>query len=153
MKFGASAIPDYLLDIRSILVGFAIFNFTTVWIMDAEIHFTCAACPWYHPWSYLNEPTILLAACLFLRVNRWWGNTVALLLTLYLIGYFVHLFLLFADPVSVFILSLKRLPMFYPYIVTSWESQYLLALILFCYAVISLPTNLRSRRMSHASKN
>ena len=147
MKLAASIIRDYLLDFRSILLGFAIFNFTTIWIMDSWITFACIVCPWYYPWSYLNEPTILLVACLFLRANRWWTNTAALLLTLHLIGYYVYLFSLFEEPVRVFIHSLKLLPMFYPYFVTSWESQYLLALIVFCYAVLSLKNNLQSRGM------
>lgn len=99
MKKRSNTTLPYLVDLRSILLGFAIFNFSAAWVMNSRIHFTCAACPWYHPWSYLNEPTILLVAALFLRANRWWTNTVALLFSSYLIGYFVHLLLSLDDPI------------------------------------------------------
>ena len=138
----------YLVDPKSILLGFAIFNFSTAWVMDSRIHFTCAACPWYHPWSYLNEPTILLVAALFLRANRWWTNTVALLFSSYLIGYFVRLLLSLDDPIMALSYDLKLIRMYYPYIVGSWDSQYLFALIVFCYSALSLKRNFLSRKIT-----
>jgi len=61
-----------LLDPRSIILGFALFNFILVWLWARqERGFACVVCPWYHQWSYLNEPTILLVAALFLRMKRW----------------------------------------------------------------------------------
>lgn len=153
MKPLARSILGYFTDFRSILVGFAIFNFATIWLLDAQIHFTCAACPWYHPWSGFNEPTLLLAACLFLRVNGWWANTVALLLTGYLIGYFVRLFVFFEHPLSIFMNCLKLLERQYPYFVASWESQYLLAVVVFIWAMLSLKSNLQSRKVLYACKS
>jgi len=146
MERRSSAILRYLVDLRSILLAFAIFNFTIAWMMDAEIHFTCAACPWYHPWSYLNEPTILLVSALFLRANRWWGNTIALLLSGYLIGYFVHLLLMLDDPVTALSYDWKVIRRYYPFLVGSWDSQYLFALIVFCYSALSLKKDLLSRK-------
>jgi hypothetical protein len=141
MERRAGAIVRYLTDLRSILLSFAIFNFIITWMMDAEIHFTCAACPWFHPWSYLNEPTILLGASLFLSANRWWGNTVALLVSGYLLGYFVHILLMSDDPVMALGYDWKVIRMDYPYLVGSWDSQYLFALIVFCYSALSLKRN------------
>lgn len=148
MERRASAILRYLLDLRSILLSYAIFNFTITWVMDAEIHFTCAACPWFHPWSYLNEPTILLVSSLFLSANRWWSNTIALLVSGYLIGYFVHILLMLDDPVTTLRYDWKVILMDYPYLVGSWDSQYLFALIVFCYSALSLKRNFLSRKVT-----
>ena len=131
MERRAGAIVRYLTDLRSILLSFAIFNFIITWMMDAEIHFTCAACPWFHPWSYLNEPTILLVSSLFLCANRWWGNTLALLLSGCFISYFVHLLLIH--------------PANYPYLV---GSQHFFALIVFGYSALSLKKNFLSRKVT-----
>ena len=148
MERRASAILRYLVDLRSILLAFAIFNFTIVWMMDAEIHFTCAACPWYHPWSYLNEPTILLVSSLFLRANRWWGNTIALLLSGYLLCYFVHILLMIDDPLTALGYDWKIIRLYYPYLVGSGDSKYLFALIFFCYSALSLQKNFPSRKVT-----
>lgn len=147
MERRASAILRYLVDLRSILLAFAVFNFIITWLMDAAIHFACVVCPWYHPWSYLNEPTILLVSSLFLRANRWWGNTIALLLSGYLICYFLHILLMIDDPVTALSYDWKVIQMDYPYLVGSWDSQYLFALIVFCYSALSLKRNFRSRKV------
>ena len=151
MERRAGAIVRYLTDLRSILLSFAIFNFIITWMMDAEIHFTCAACPWFHPWSYLNEPTILLVSALFLRANRWWGNTIALLLSGYLISYFVHILLILDDPLTALSYDWKIIRRYYPYLVGSWDSQYLFALIVFCYSALSLTKNFPSRKVTAPS--
>ena len=147
MERRSSAILRYLVDLRSILLAFGIFNFTITWMMDAEIYFTCAACPWYHPWSYLNEPTILLVSSLFLRARRWQGNTIALLLSGYLISYFIHILLIIDDPVTALRYEWKITRMYYPYLVGSWVSQYLFTLIVFCYSALSLKKQFLSRKV------
>ena len=132
------AIRRYLVDLRSILLGFAIFNFTIAWARDAQIHFTCTGCPWFHPWSHFNEPTILLVAALFLRTNRWWSNTIALLLKA------ISLLTSFTCSSRSMIPSWlgdtvgKSFGWTYPYFVGSWDSQYLFALIVFSYSALSL---------------
>ena len=140
----------YLLDTRSIILGFAVFNFTLIWVWDAGITFTCAACPWYHPWSYLNEPTFLLFATLFLRINRWWANTVAIVLAGYVIGYAAYLFSIVDDALEGLRADWIIIRLFYPYIVGSWDSQYLLALIILCCSAFSLKSSfLHPRIVSH----
>ena len=148
MERRAGAIVRYLTDLRSILLSFAIFNFIITWMMDAEIDFTCAACSWFHPWSYLNEPTILLAASLFLSANRWWGNTVAFLVSGYVIGYVIHIFLMIDEPLTALGYDWKVIRMDHPYLVGSWDSQYLFALIVFCYSALSLKRNFLSRKVT-----
>ena len=132
------AILLYLVDPRSIILAFAVFNFILAWRMDAQITFACVACPWYHPWSYFNEPTILLVASLFLRSNRWWGATVALFLSGYLVGYFVHILLIIDEPVTALRNDWKLTLKDYPYIVGSGDSQYLFALIILCCSTFYL---------------
>src|SRR5215813_8550488 len=135
----------YLADLKSILLAFGIFNFIIIYKMDLQITFTCAACPWYHPWSNLNEPSILLVATLLLRLNCWWSNTASLLLTSYLIGYFVHALMRLDDPLTALWYDWKIIRMYYPFLVGSWDSQYLFALVVFGYALLSLRRNLWSR--------
>lgn len=145
MERRASAILRYLVAPRSILLALAIFNFTITWEVDAEMHFRFAAYPSYHPWSYLNEPTILIVSSLFLNANRWWANTVALLVSGYLIGSFVHILLMFDNPV---IYDWKLIRMYCPYLVDSWDRQYLFALVVFCYSALSLKKNFLCRRIT-----
>jgi len=88
--------------------------------------------PWYCPWSYTNEPSTLLIAAIFLRANRWWGTIVALILGGYLIGYFLHLLSVIYDPWEGLRNDWKIIRVNYPYMVGSWDSQYIFALIIFC---------------------
>jgi hypothetical protein len=132
------AILFYLVDVRSIILAFAVFNFILVWRWDAQITFACVVCPWYHPWSYTNEPTILLVAALSLRANRWWGNAIAFVLAGYLIGSFVYLLSRIEDPVAGLRGDWRLIRKFYPYIVGSWDSQYLFALIILCCSIFYL---------------
>ena len=137
MKQRLSAILSYLVDLRSILLGFNIFNFTTTWLMDREIRM-CTIGPYPTWWSYLIEPTILLIASLFLSMNRRWGNAVALLISGYLLGAYVRFLLINNDPVTTLsdwghsdVLHLAR--------------QCLFALSVFCYSALSLTKSLLSR--------
>src|ERR1700738_139685 len=128
-----------LVDLRSIILAFALFNFILVWTWAGYITFACVVCPWYHPWSYLNEPTILLLAALFLRVNRWWGSTAAFILSGNLIGSFVYLLSRIPyDPVIALRGDWRLIQKYYPHIVGSWDSQYLFALIVLCCSMFYL---------------
>lgn len=144
MERRASTILRYLVDLRSILVAFAIFDFMVIWIMSAEIRRTCTVGPLYQPWSYLIGPTILLVSSLFLSTNRWWGNTVALLASGSLIGYFVHL-LLIGDRVMTLRYDWILFSIDHPYLV---GSQYLFAMIVFCCSALLLKRNFLSRRLT-----
>ena len=139
----ASAIRRYL-DLRSIILAFAIFDFMVIWMMASKIQFLCTVPPWYHPWGYLVGPTILLVSSLFLCANRWWGNTVALLVSGSFMGYFVYI-LWFGDPASPLRSSLNLTGIYYPYLV---GFQYLFALIVFCYAALSLKKNFLSPKVT-----
>ena len=138
-----------LIDVRTIILAFALFNFILVWTWDREITFACVVCPWYHPWSYLNEPSILLVAALLLRVNRWWGNTTAFVLAGYLLGSFIYLFSRIEDPVAGLRGDWRLIRMEYPYIVGSWDSQYLFALIILCCSIFYLASAILRRNSLH----
>jgi hypothetical protein len=137
-----------LLDPRSIILGFALFNFILVWLWARHLALSgiaCVMCPWYDEWSYLNEPSILLAAALFLRLNRWWGNIVALILSSYLIGYFVYLLSRMSDPLEGLRNDWRIIRSDYPYFVGSWDSQYLFALIILCCSIFYLARTILRR--------
>lgn len=129
----------YLVDLRSILLAFAIFDFVVIWMMASEIQFTCIVSRRFQTWSYLTGPTILLVSCLFLSANRWWGNTVALLASGGFIGYFVYVLLV--DPVMAFRSHWELTQIHYAYFV---GFHYLFAVIVFCYAAFSLKRNFLS---------
>ena len=124
----------YLVDLRSILLAFAIFDFITIWMMASKIRFACTVPPAYHPWNYLLGPTILLVAALFLCANRWWGNTIALLVSSSFIGYFVYI-LLIGDPVMSLPNTWTIHGIYYPDLVLV---QYVFALIVLGYSALSL---------------
>lgn len=124
-----AAILRYLVDLRSILLGFAIFNFTTTWVMDREIHM-CTIGPYPTWWSYLIEPTILLISSLCLNMNRRCGNAVALLISGYLLSCFVRFLLINNDPVT-------ALSVWSHSDVLHLSRQFLFALIVFCYSALS----------------
>jgi hypothetical protein len=144
-----------LVDLRSIILAFALFNFILIWTEDRNIGgIACVVCPWYHPWSYLNEPTILLVAALFLRLNRWWGNTTAFVLAGYLIGSFVHLLSRIDDPIAGLRGDWRLIRRYYPCIVDSWDSQYLFALIILCCSIFYLARAiLRRNALRRAADN
>jgi len=138
MERRASAILRYSLDLRSILLGFAIFNLTTAWLMDREIRM-CTLGPYPTRLAYLIEPTILLISSLFLSMNRRWGNAAAFLISGYLLGCFVRFLLINNDPVTV-------LRDWTHSDVIHLSKQFLFALIVFGYSTFSLKKNFLSRK-------
>ena len=141
MERRASTIQRYLVDLRSILLAFAIFNVTSTWVMHAEIQRTCTLGPYPSRASYLIEPTILLITSLFLGANRRWGNTIALLISGCLLVAYVRFLLINTDPVTALeywthseVLHLSR--------------QILFALIVFSYSALSLKKNFLSRKVT-----
>ena len=71
-------------------------------------------------------------------MNRWWGNTVAFISSSYLIGYFVYLLSRVNDPFEGLHNDWRIIRSDYPYLVGSWDSQYLLALIILCGSIFYL---------------
>lgn len=119
----------HLLEPRSIIFGLALFNFILIWVEARELAtsgIACVVCPWYHPWSYDNEPTRLLIAASSLLLKRTWSNLVAFAVGGYMISYYIYLF----EMSGVTLLQEWRYMQKYePYIVGSFDSQYILALI------------------------
>jgi len=143
MQRRVNAILSYLVDLRSILLAFAIFDFIVIWIISAEIRVTCTVRPWYQPWSYLIGPAVLLVSSLFLCTNRWWGNTVALLTTGCFVGNFIQV-LLTDDPVTTMRYDWIVFGIDHPYLV---GCQYVFGLIVFAYSALSLKRNFVSRKL------
>lgn len=140
MERRASIILRYLVDLRSILLGFAICNLTTAWLMDREIRM-CTLGPYPTRLAYLIEPTILLIASLFLSANRRWGNGVALLSSGCLLVAYVRFLLINNDPITALeywthseVLHLSR--------------QILFTLIVFSYSALSLKKNFLSPKVT-----
>src|SRR5262245_58430864 len=114
MNLRLKSIIFYLVEIRSLIVYFALFNFILIWRWDASITFACVVCPWYHPWSYWNEPTVLLVAEVFQRFDYWWANAIAMAFATYVIGWAVYLFSIIENPMAGFA-DWKIIRMWYPY--------------------------------------
>jgi hypothetical protein len=127
----------FVVDPRSLILALAVFNLVHVWLLASNASGGAMVPPWYFPWGYFNEPTLLLAAAVFLRINRIWANCVSCVLSGYLLGYFVWLFAIYPEGIRVALhyewLSLKQQPF-----IDSWDSQYLFALIMFCCSLLYL---------------
>jgi hypothetical protein len=127
-----------LLEPKSIIFGFALFNFILIWTQARSLAMSgiaCVVCPWYHPWSYTNEPTRLLVAASCLWLSRAWSYVIAFALSGYMVAYLVYLF----DVSGTTLLHEWRyLQRHEPYIVGSFHSQYILALIVSSFAAFYL---------------
>jgi hypothetical protein len=143
-----------LLEPKTIILGFALFNVILIWIEARRLAtggIACVVCPWYDPWSYTNEPSILLIAAAFLWLSRKWSYLLALGLSGYLWVYATRLFLISGG-------SLKQewayLQEFEPYLVGSWDSQFILAFVISCFSAFYLARAVRKEvsRRSAANK-
>ena len=115
------------LQLRSIAFGLAVFNFVLVWTLDVQMRGIAALIdPWYHPWSYFNEPTRLLLASSLLLLDRIWSYLTAIGISGYIIARFVYLFAVWD---GTWFQEWAYLRKYEPYFVGSYESQVLLALI------------------------
>ena len=140
----------FVFDLRSVIVAFAVFNFALVW-REAQQCMDSAVVPaGYCPWRYNYEPIILLAAALLLRTDRWWGNVVALILGGYLIGYFLYLLSIIDDPWERLRATWETSRVDYPYLVGSWDSQYVFALLILCCSGFFLARGILRWRASHS---
>jgi hypothetical protein len=74
------------------LFGVALFNFVTLWYAAHHGPQACLVCPWYRPWSYLNEPTLILVATLALLFSRKWTDAIAVGLSGYLVWEIIYRF-------------------------------------------------------------
>ena len=132
------------LDPKSIIFGVATFNFAVLWLEAHTMIGACVVCPWYYPWSYANEPTLLLVAASFLCIRRKWSYTLALGISGYLIGHLISLYVVY---------DLRPLEM--PWasgesIIYEQQTQYLLAIVMLVLTGFYLVRALVSNHFSQA---
>jgi|SRR6185295_12816206 len=144
----------HLLALKTIILGFALFNFILIWIEARRLAtggIACLVCPWYDPWSYTNEPSILLLAAAFLWMSRRWSYLVALGLSGYLCAYAIRLFLISGASLKA---EWAYLQEFEPYLIGSWDSQFILAFVISCFSAFYLAREVRNEvsRRSVANK-
>lgn len=56
---------------EALIWGIALANFVLVYKWAHEMGGICWICPWYYPWRFPNEPSMLLVAASGLWVSRW----------------------------------------------------------------------------------
>ena len=117
-----------------VVFGMTVANFVLLWCTALRMGgIACVVCPWFYPWTYFNEPTLLLTAGVSILLSRFWSYLIGLGLSGYLLGDLVYRFV-------VYDLSFVDLARFSPYeeIVYAWQIQYLLAFVVFVEAALYL---------------
>src|SRR5688572_24166093 len=71
---------------KPILFGIAVFNFVLIAHQSQYRVGVCFYSSWYSPWSFFNQPTLLLLAAVALLFSRKWTYVIALGLPGYVIG-------------------------------------------------------------------
>ena len=134
--------PRRWLQVRAVIFGLAVSNFALVWTIDQRMGGIAALVdPWYHPWSYFNEPSRLLVAASLLAMGRTWSDLAAVSLSADMVIRFVYLFAMWNGSWQWSFLSKYE-----PFFVGSYESQYLLALVILCVGVFYLMVGTLSSR-------
>lgn len=124
------------LDPKLVVFGTTLANFFLLWYTAHRMRgIACVVCPWFYPWTYFNEPTLLLIAAVSILFNRVWSYLVGVGLSGYLIGDLVYRFVAYDLSVAE---NLKLLFSPYQEIVYAWQIQYLLAFVVFVEAVFYL---------------
>ena len=130
----------HCLQTKAVVFGFAVFNFVLVWTLDQSMGGIGALVdPWYHRWTYFNEPSRLLVAALFLLPGRVWGYLASVGITGYMVIRFVYLIAIWNGSSLQEWVFLRK---YEPYLVGSYESQYLFGLILLCLGIFYLTQNI-----------
>jgi hypothetical protein len=122
--------PQFLFDARSIIFSIAIFNFILVWYECSNASGGGVVAPWYFPWSYFNEPTLILVAAIFLNLDRAWAGFASSIVSGYLLGYWIWLFTTYWGGFKMALYYEFASFKYQPFI-GSWDSQYLLAAVIF----------------------
>jgi hypothetical protein len=146
MNHKVKAVILLLLDPRSLILALSIVNYIVVWHEASNVSRGGVVQPWYFPWSHFNEPTLLLVAAFFLRLNRGWASGVSCILSAYLLGYVIWLFAVYPDG---FMGALRyQWTYFQKYepFVGSWESQYLFATVIFSCGIFYLTRGIVRRK-------
>lgn len=127
---------------RLVLFAIAVLNFVLIWHASHPTVGACVVCPWFYPWSFSNEPTLLLVAAIALLINRRWSYLWALTIPSYLVASYLLLTLKYN--VNIFEGFYHMNPyMQYAYV---WEVQYLLALVLLTGSVYNAVKFVRAQR-------
>jgi len=132
-------------QIKALIFGFAVFNFALVWTLDHSMRGIGALVdPWYHPWTYLNEPSRLLIAASLLLIGRAWSDLAAIGLSGYMVVRFGYLFAIWDGTWSQEWAFLRQ---YEPYFVGSYESQIVIGFIVLIVGMFYLTRKvlLRSR--------
>src|SRR5688572_17339777 len=82
-----------VLSPKPLIFALALFNFILIWIQARNLamsEIACVVCPWYHPWSYANEPTRLLIAACSLCLSKGWSYVVTIAITGHMVAYFAY---------------------------------------------------------------
>ena len=131
------------LNPRAIILGFSVFNFMIVWVESLRMRdIACVVCPWCCDLGYTSEPIRLLIAAVLLWLGRTWSYAMACALSTWMCAYFVYLFI--AYDVSV-VQEWRYLRRFEPYVVGSFDGQYILAFIVLIFAAFYLTADLRRK--------
>ena len=102
------------LQTTKIIFGLAVFNLAVLCTLDQRLgDIGTLADPWYHPWNYLNEPTLLVFTASLLLIDRICSYLLA-------IGISGYIALPFVTNDNAWLMD--------PHFVGSYESQILLAL-------------------------
>lgn len=144
MKLRIKSALFYLLEPKAIILGFTLFYYIVGRISWERLVAACQPLPCY-PGDHtptIGDPFKLFFAALFLVLNRWWGNLIALLVSGKLIYEYVYL-------LSVGCSSAHEQPILSQDVfrcwwqVTGYEAPHhllhlILALLIFSFAAVSL---------------
>ena len=143
MNLHLRAERSHWLQVRAVIFGLAVFNFALVWTMDQRMGGLIPfVSPWYHPWSYFNEPSHLLLAASLLAIGRAWSELVAVGLSGYMVLRFIYLFATWP-----YDWQWSFLGKYGGDFIGSYESQYLLALVILSVGVFYLIAGILRRNM------
>ena len=137
MKEKAKTILFALLTPKTIILGLALYNFIVVWMEVRKWGggLNCYLCPWFYPWSFTNEPTrLLLAACGSCLGMRW-----SYLAAIGLSGFTLFQGISFSASLfhdGMLLESWMGIWQYHSNLMLSLHVQYILASIIFVYAVV-----------------
>ncbi len=132
-----------LIQPKWILFGIAVFNYGLFWTLAHRMVGACVVCPWYYPWSNLNEPTFLLLAGSLLVFERIWSLALSLVLSGYLVGFMSSLYVVHdLRPLEMLLDPRLRL-------IELWQYQYVFAAFILIASVIYLVRLSIFRRSVH----
>lgn len=125
-----------LFEPRSIILFLALLNFVHIWNQAQSMSgIACFVCPWYIPWTFTNEPTLLLLAAIFLRFGKPFASALACILSGYVIANYVYLF----STVNITLLEhLQYLQKNAREILVLWDTQHLFATLIFGFTLFYL---------------